>query len=54
MTTSTLTLDEVLNANKVQVRARGGAITETLTDQLAILYACFMAGEVTILKAGEG
>jgi hypothetical protein len=61
MTTSTLTLDEVLNATKVKVGAKGGAITETLVrrtdwrpDQLAILFACYMAGEVTILEAGEG
>jgi hypothetical protein len=56
-----LVLQQVLDATKVKVGAKGGAITETLTrrtdwrpDQLAILYACFMAGEVTILEAGEG
>ncbi len=61
MTTSTLTLDEVLNANKVQVSGKLGTYKETLTrrtdwrpDQLAMLYACYMAGEVTILEAGEG
>jgi hypothetical protein len=61
MTTNQPSFEAIQATNKVQVSGTLGTYKQTLTrrtdwrpDQLAILYACYMAGEVTILEAGDG